>query len=350
MHGREAGAGARSFAGRQGGTRWDVARRAGTQPVHVSHGSAGTGTGLERHAVAERSGRSVVANVSMTDAGRRVGGCRQADGSWNALDAIEEPHIPDDVAQALAACPRRRRISPPSRRPGWRDVSDVSGPAHSCPLWTTSTGQLACVATCVLTEPSRSPAIRPRPRLPITTSSACSTRRTTRRWAVHRHWLTAAGRRIPDRCAPRRAHTGRPAARLARVASDELRALLQPLPEVDRAADHGGLVAGQIGDCLHRLRLHPHVQAPSASLRCALRLPAWRRTCSHGQQESQSFENGCLADARLAEQYQRSRFCGNAQLHQSTGRGGVWGGDAWCRRIEESIVTQGERYFVGTGP
>lgn len=48
---------------------------------------------------------SLTAEGRMTDAGRRVVDAAKRDGSWNALDAIEDLRVPDDLAQALAACP-----------------------------------------------------------------------------------------------------------------------------------------------------------------------------------------------------------------------------------------------------
>jgi uncharacterized protein YdeI (YjbR/CyaY-like superfamily) len=48
---------------------------------------------------------SLTAEGRMTDAGRRVVDAAKRDGSWNAPDAIEDLHVPDDLAQALAAVP-----------------------------------------------------------------------------------------------------------------------------------------------------------------------------------------------------------------------------------------------------
>ena len=55
----------------------------------------------------------------MTDAGRKVLAAARRDGSWNALDAIENLLVPDDLARALAACPTALanfRAYPPSTR------------------------------------------------------------------------------------------------------------------------------------------------------------------------------------------------------------------------------------------
>jgi uncharacterized protein YdeI (YjbR/CyaY-like superfamily) len=52
---------------------------------------------------------SLIAAGLMTDAGRRVIDAAQQDGSWSALDAIEELRVPDDLEQALAANPDARR-------------------------------------------------------------------------------------------------------------------------------------------------------------------------------------------------------------------------------------------------
>jgi uncharacterized protein YdeI (YjbR/CyaY-like superfamily) len=48
---------------------------------------------------------ALTAQGRMADAGRRVVAAAQGDGSWYALDAVENLHVPDDLAQALAACP-----------------------------------------------------------------------------------------------------------------------------------------------------------------------------------------------------------------------------------------------------
>ncbi|HEU4422280.1 MAG TPA: YdeI/OmpD-associated family protein [Pilimelia sp.] len=48
---------------------------------------------------------ALAAEGRMTDAGLRVVDTAKRDGSWNALDAVEDLRVPDDLAQALTAYP-----------------------------------------------------------------------------------------------------------------------------------------------------------------------------------------------------------------------------------------------------
>jgi uncharacterized protein YdeI (YjbR/CyaY-like superfamily) len=61
----------------------------------------------------------LLANGLMTDAGRRAVDAAKRAGSWTALDGVEDLQVPDDLSNALAACPPAQRnfsVSSPSTR------------------------------------------------------------------------------------------------------------------------------------------------------------------------------------------------------------------------------------------
>jgi uncharacterized protein YdeI (YjbR/CyaY-like superfamily) len=62
---------------------------------------------------------ALVAQGLMTEAGQRVVDAAKRDGSWHALDAVDDLLVPDDLATALHALPAAERnfaASPPSTR------------------------------------------------------------------------------------------------------------------------------------------------------------------------------------------------------------------------------------------
>ena len=145
-------------AGRLGerGDRPGVHRLPVDRHVGVPFGEPGEGTRRARRPPRRAAGPRRTPGVGCRRGGRRPGGCRRA----------------RRAAGRRGRTPARRRSPPRRGRPPTPSTPTTTGPSGCSSPRATSTGQSACVATWIATEPTSRAVNPPRPRSPRTIIAA----------------------------------------------------------------------------------------------------------------------------------------------------------------------------------